>query len=31
MGTNERKTARELWSCIPSATANNQPIPGLIP
>src|SRR5439155_26134746 len=31
IGTIARHTAADWFSCIPSATANNQPIPGLIP
>ena len=31
MGGNARHTPRALPCCIPSATANNYPIPGLIP
>ncbi len=31
MGASDRTTARQLFSCMPSATANSQPIPGLRP
>ena len=31
IGTSERSTARRERSCIPSATANSQPIAGLSP